>query len=263
MPLPAALRRVTLSVPIVTGQIGRITFERDGTGFAENQVLRDLHPMVADRLKLWRLANFHLRRLPAADDVYLFEATSRANPRDRRLMALADLHDLTPLRDSTGKVIAIPALEQVLDSCLDGIRRAMADFGPAEPPHWSRIVMHAWPLIEFDPGELLAVLKTLAPRTGGLGLEQVGLQGRTSTASGEVRLRMIRQAGTGLSFEVTSVPDHPLKHLDAYAQLMIKAARRDTPYPYELIRMLLKSQATAARSRVKIPWPVPASPSTT
>ncbi|MGH7092020.1 MAG: hypothetical protein ACREFB_00610, partial [Stellaceae bacterium] len=82
---PAGLGRVTVSVPAASGQVTRLTFVRDGDGFAEDITLRDLHPMVADRLHLWRLAEFSLRRLPAPDDVYLFEATARGNPDDRRL----------------------------------------------------------------------------------------------------------------------------------------------------------------------------------
>ncbi len=244
--LPAELQRVTVSAPTPWGQFTRITFERHGTGFTENPILHDLHPMVADRLHLWRLAQFDLGRLPAPEGVYVFEATGRGNPRDRRLVALAELHDLTPLRDGAGRVTAIPELEQVLDSCLDSIRLAMTDFGSDEPPQWNRIVMHAWPIIDMDAGEMLAVLKALAPRTGGVGLEQVGVQGKTRDRDGRTRdvmLRMIRQAGTGLAFEVTPAPNEPLQPLDTYAQLMIRAARRDTAYPYELIRLLLRSAA--------------------
>ena len=242
--LPAGLRQVTVSMPTEAGQVSRATFEHDadGTGFTENQFLRDLHPMVAERLHLWRLAEFDLRRLPAPDDVYLFEATSRTNSRDRRLMASAELHDLTPLRDATGGVIAIPALEQVLDSCLEALRRAMADLASPEPPQWNRIVLHVWPLIECDQDEMLAVLRALAPRTGGIGLEQVGVQGRIAGADGirDVRLRMARPAGTGLTFEVTPAPSEPLKPIDAYTQLVISAQQRATAYPYELIRLLLR-----------------------
>lgn len=106
--------------------------------------------------------------------------------------------------------------------------------------------MHAWPMIEIASDELLAMLKVLAPRTSGVGLEQVGVQGTTRDNDGrtrEVRLRMTTQAGTGLSLEVTPAPREPLQPLDAYAQLMIRAARRDTAYPYELIRLLLRSTA--------------------
>jgi acetyl/propionyl-CoA carboxylase alpha subunit/acetyl-CoA carboxylase carboxyltransferase component len=239
--LPDGLRRLTVSVPAAARQVVRSTFERDGTGFAENQDLRDLHPMVAERLHLWRLAQFDLRRLPASDDVYLFEATAPANADDRRLVALAEVHDFTPLRNAAGSVTAIPALEQVLDSCLDGIRRAIARLAWPVPPQWNRIVLYAWPDIELDQDELLSVLRTLAPRAGDVGLEQLGLQGRIRGAGGtrEVRLRMTRSPATGLTFEVTPSPRAPLKPLDGYAQLVMRARHRGTVYPYELIPLLL------------------------
>ena len=58
--------------------------------------------MIADRLELWRLSNFDLERLPSAQDVYLFRAQARENPRDQRLLALAEVTDLTPVRDEDG-----------------------------------------------------------------------------------------------------------------------------------------------------------------
>ena len=240
--LPDGLRRVTVLVPTAARQVARGTFERDGTGWAENLVLRDLHPMVAERLHLWRLAKFGLRRLAAPDDVYLFEAIAPANADDRRLVALAEVHDLTPLRNVTGSVTAIPALEQVLDSCLDGIRTAMASLASPDPPQWNRIILYAWPDIELDPDELLSVLRGLAPRTGGIGLEQLGIQGRIRGADGprELRLRLTRSAGTGLTLEVTPSPTEPLQPLDAYTQLVLRARRHGAVYPYELIPLLLR-----------------------
>src|ERR1700677_355575 len=241
-PLPDGLKRVTVSVPTGVMQVARATFERDGAGFAENLPLRDLHPMVAERLHLWRLAKFDLRRLPAPEDIYLFEATAHANSADRRPIALAELHDLTPLRDATGTATAIPALEQVLDSCLDGLRAAIAQLALPEPPQWNRITLYAWPDIELDQDELLSVLRVLAPRTDGVGLEQLGIQGRIRRPDGlrEVRLRMARSAGTGLTFEVTESPQAPMRPLDAYTQLVMRARRRGTVYPYELIPLLLR-----------------------
>jgi acetyl/propionyl-CoA carboxylase alpha subunit/acetyl-CoA carboxylase carboxyltransferase component len=240
-PLPDGLRRVTVSVPTGAGELTHSTFERDGAGFAENLVLGDLHPMVAERLHLWRLAQFGLRRVAAPDDVYLFEATALANVADRRLIALAEVRDLTPLRDAAGSVTAIPALELVLDSCLAGIRRAMAESAWPESPQWNRIVLYAWPDIELGQDELLSVLRTLAPRTGSTGLEQLAIQGRIRAADGtrEVRLRMARSAGAGLTFAVTPAPTGPLHPLDGYTQLVLRARRRGTVYPYELIPLLL------------------------
>jgi acetyl/propionyl-CoA carboxylase alpha subunit/acetyl-CoA carboxylase carboxyltransferase component len=241
--LPNRLRRVTVSVPTAAMQVARRTFERDGTGWVENLIMRDLHPMVAERLHVWRLAKFGVRRLPAPDDVYLFEAIAPGNADDRRLVALAEVHDLTPLRNAAGSVLAIPALEQVLDSCLDGIRTALAGLAWPGPPQGNRITLYAWPDVELSQDELLSVLRDLAPRTDGTELEELGIQGRIRGADGprEVRLRMIRSAGTGLTFEVAPSPTEPLPPLDAYAQLVTRARRRGTVYPYELIPLLLQA----------------------
>ena len=42
--------------------------------------------------------------LPAADDVYVFHARGRDNPDDERLFALAEVRDVTTIRDATGTV---------------------------------------------------------------------------------------------------------------------------------------------------------------
>ena len=47
-------------------------------------------------------SEFSLERLPSAEDVYLFHGVARANPKDERLFALAEVRDLTPVRDEDG-----------------------------------------------------------------------------------------------------------------------------------------------------------------
>ncbi|MCU0764668.1 MAG: hypothetical protein MUF32_01255 [Burkholderiaceae bacterium] len=60
---------------------------------------RDLHPMLARRLEIWRLANFELERRPAPEDVHLFLGVARSNKDDRRLFALAEVRDVDPVPD--------------------------------------------------------------------------------------------------------------------------------------------------------------------
>ena len=92
----------------------------------EDRTLRGLHPMVAERLGLWRLTNFTLTRLPSPIDVHLFRAVGRNVPDDRRLVVLSDVRDLSVVRDAHGRVRALPQLEHVLDACLDALRAARA-----------------------------------------------------------------------------------------------------------------------------------------
>ena len=77
---PPALRRVVLAVAEPGPRRGMsavdlLTFRfADGGPPAEDEFLRGLHPMMAERLRLWRFANFSLQRVPSAEDVYLFQS---------------------------------------------------------------------------------------------------------------------------------------------------------------------------------------------
>src|SRR5439155_20470958 len=97
--LPSALVRVAVSV----ADPGRrrehhFTFRPGERGFEEERVVRGLHPMIARRLRLWRLENFELTRLPSVQDTYLFHCVAREAPADERFVALAEVRDLTPVR---------------------------------------------------------------------------------------------------------------------------------------------------------------------
>jgi acetyl/propionyl-CoA carboxylase alpha subunit len=53
-------------------------------GLQEDTLYRNLHPMLAKRLDLWRLSNFRLERLASAEDVCLFHGVAHDNPKDSR-----------------------------------------------------------------------------------------------------------------------------------------------------------------------------------
>src|SRR5260370_23335326 len=111
--------------------------------------------MSADRWGWWRSPRFYLPRLPAAPDVHLFRIRGREVPDDQRLMVLADVRDLTILRDQDRRVRGLPQLERALDDCLDSLRAARSadrelarlDWNPANP-YTSPVVAAA--LHEFD-----------------------------------------------------------------------------------------------------------------
>ncbi|TWF76000.1 acetyl/propionyl-CoA carboxylase alpha subunit [Pseudonocardia hierapolitana] len=224
----------------------------------EDRTLRGVHPMVAERLGLWRLADFELTRLPSPIDVHLFRAVGRNVPDDKRLIALSDVRELTILRNGedgsvngsagaphSGRIRALPQLEQVLDSCLDAIRSARAASREDARLDWNRVLLYVWPVVDVPLEELDSVVHVLAPRTVGLGLEQVLVQFRhVGDGSGEPReflLRMSRPPGAGLTVQVTEPPTEPMRELDAYAQKVIRARRRGAVYPYELVPMLLRN----------------------
>ena len=110
------------------------TFTQDESGFTEDLLYRNLHPMIAKRLDLWRLANFSLRRLPSAENIYLFRAVAKENAKDERLIAVAEVRDLTAARNSAGRIIGFPHLEGLLAQVLADLRqRTQPPAGQAAP----------------------------------------------------------------------------------------------------------------------------------
>jgi acetyl-CoA carboxylase carboxyltransferase component len=243
--LPSAVRSVAVAVAVDSragADVHHFMFRSAEGGFQEERVTRELHPMLARRLHLWRLANFELTRLPAAEDVHLFHCTARENPSDERLVALAELRDLTPVRDAAGRLTALPEPERVLAACLDGIRRVQAQRPPSRRLHGNRVLLYAWPSIEVPLDELVEVTRTLAPLTAGLGLEEVSMEARVpAPPDGELRnmaFGFSYQPGVGVTLSVAEPATEPLPTLDEYAQKALRARRRGTVYPYELVPVL-------------------------
>ncbi len=251
--LPGPLRRVTLSVTVAPGDdadaperpsVEHLTFRRTDAGFRERRHLRGIHPLIAGRLDLWQFENFELTRLPTGDDgVYLFRGVARDHPEDERLFALAEVRDLTADRDADGRVVALPELEQVLAACLDDLRQARAELPPEQRPEWNRVVLNVWPVVEVPIAELEPVIRALAPTTEGLGLEQVAVQARLAAPDGEPRavvVRMSRPPGQGFKLWIGDPPTQPIKPFDAASRRMMRARRRGSVYPYELVPLITR-----------------------
>ena len=211
-------------------------------GFEEDVKFRGLHPMIARRLQMWRLANFDIGRLPAPADVHLFRCVARDSADDVRLVAVAEVRDLTPVFDASGRVVALPEVEHLLAGCLDSIREAAARLGGRGRMEWNRVMLFVWPVVELPLDELDEVIRRLAPLTEGLGIEQIVVQARLADATtggvAEVVIRVGYEAGSGLTVRLTEPPTEPMHPLNDYNQKVIQARRRGMIYPYELLPML-------------------------
>jgi acetyl-CoA carboxylase carboxyltransferase component/biotin carboxyl carrier protein len=249
LPMPAGLSRaaVALSGPAGTQHF---TFRREADGlFREEQVYRGIHPMLALRLELWRLRNFHLERLPAPDGIYLFHGAARENPRDERLFAVAEVRDLTPVRDEARRIVHLPQLEHRLMEAMAGLRRVQARRTTAERLAWNRVLLNVWPPVDLRPDEIDSLVRRLAPLTEGVGLEKVAVRCRIpDRETGELRdwvleISSFEAAGVVLRFRKPS--EAPLKPLREYAQKVVDLRRRGLPYPYEVIKRLAPREEQA------------------
>ena len=239
--LPGTVRRVAVSLSDPTGRNDRhFTFRRSGGALVEESVVRGLHPMIARRLRLWRLERFALERLPSVEDTYLFRCAAPDGGGDERLVALAEVRDLEPTRDETGALTALPEVERILANCLESIRVAQTQGRRHQANH---VFLYVWPEVEVPLRDLVAVARTrLAPMTAGLGLEEALLHvtaaDRDSADTGEMALSFSYQPGAGAAVSLSEPPDEPLAVLDSYDQRKLPARRRGVVYPYELIPLI-------------------------
>ena len=249
VPILTIGRRVTATVCGHAGaEIEQFTFRPSQAGMEEERVIRGIHPLIGQRLDLWRLKNFVGTRLPSTEDTYLFHCVARDNSSDERLVALAEIRDVTPLRDGSGKVVAFPAVERTLGACLESIRSSQAERGTKRRLDANRILLYVWPPIDVALEELSGVARATAPMTVGAGLEEIMMLARLQDQPGaeprEVALLFSYRPGAGVGVTVTQPPTEPLATLDEYTQKVRRARARGTVYPYEIVPLLTGTRGT-------------------
>jgi acetyl/propionyl-CoA carboxylase alpha subunit/acetyl-CoA carboxylase carboxyltransferase component len=214
---------------------------RDGE-VVEDDLTRGVHPMVGRRLDLWRLRNFHVTRIEAPEDVLLYECVARENPTDRRLVALAQVRQMSVVRDEAGTVTALPHAERAVENCLEAIRRARVARGTAGAKlDMNHVWVHVWPVVDVDEAGLTALGAKISPLTDGAGIQEVLAQGRVAVPGGDplpVAVRFGAQPGAGVVSSVEEPPTELLQPLDDYASKVVRSRRRGLVYPYELSAVL-------------------------
>jgi hypothetical protein len=243
--------------------VQHFTFRPSADGYVEEALIRGVHPMLAKRLELWRLANFDCERLPSAEDVYLFRALAHENAKDERFFAIAEVRDLTPVRDATGRVVELPYLERMFTEALAALRQAQGARAAPDRLYWNRLLLCLWPPLDLRADELNEIVRRLAPATAGLGLELVSLRARMPDAeTGTLRdgvLRVANPSGSGPVVASGPPPEQPLLPMTEYEQRVVRMRRRGLVYPYDLIRMLTPT----GDEGISRPAPSPSTTSTT
>jgi acetyl/propionyl-CoA carboxylase alpha subunit/acetyl-CoA carboxylase carboxyltransferase component len=244
-PLPHQVRRLTTTVAGRGGAVmhHHFTFRPSTTGMTEERLIRGLHPYIAQRMQLERLSKFDLTRLPSSDEeVYLFRCVARENPSDDRLVAFAQVRDLTALREHDGRLVALPTAEDTIATCVDSIRRAQSRRPAKNRFNTNRIVLYVWPPSDLTREELEMLAKRVLPATAGAGLEEILLIGRQrAQATGELTktaMRISFDASGGAQLTLGAPSDEPVEPLDDYRHKALRASSRNAVYPYELTGLL-------------------------
>ncbi len=244
---PKRLSRIVVAVNAPGMGLGmastqHFTYRTGENGYQEDRLYRGLHPMMGERLHIWRLANFQLERLPSVEDVYLFHATAHDNPEDERLFALAEVRDMTPLRDESGKIMQIPHLERMLMEGLESIHLYQSHLPVHRRLPWNRVLLYVWPPLRLVPEEFLELMRKRWPATEGLGLERIVVHAKIAEpGTGEVRGRMLHFSNAGgreLVLRESGPIETPIATLGDYRQKVVQLRQRGLVYPYEVIEML-------------------------
>ena len=219
------------------------TFRREGDRLEEDMTCRGLHPMMAERLDLWRLSNFRTARLPSVEDIYLFHGVARENPNDERLFAIAEVRDATTVRDEAGRVVAMPHLERMFLEALQAVRHAQAHRPPGKRLQWNRVMLHVWPPLDLQPDEMHAIVNRLAPATQDLGLEKAVVRARIMDPRAgrlsDTVLHFTNTLGDGVMLMRFDTPaDRPIRPLAEYRQKVVQMRGRGLVYPYEIVTLL-------------------------
>ncbi|WP_454162757.1 ATP-binding protein [Gordonia iterans] len=247
--LPPQVHRVTITIAGLgdTAMHHHVTFRPTATGMIEDRLIRGLHPYIAQRMQMERLRKFDVTRLRSSDDeeVYLYRAVAKANPGDDRLIAFAQVRDLTAVWEQDGNILTLPTAERTFEACVDSIRRAQAKRPSSKRFNTNRIVMYIWPPLEVTEAQLERTVRhTLgtSASTDGAGLEEILLIARhRDERTGEltkVAVRVSFDAAGETRITVGEPDDAPIEPVDEYRQKVLRAARRNTVYPYELTQLL-------------------------
>ncbi|GAA2431607.1 biotin carboxylase N-terminal domain-containing protein [Actinomadura vinacea] len=244
-PLPDQVHRITATVAGSGGAVmhHHFTFRPSATGMSEERLIRGLHPYIAQRMQMERLSAFDLTRLPSSDEeVYLFQCVARENPSDDRLVAFAQLRDLTELRDQDGRLITLPMAEYTIATCLDSIRRAQARRPSKKRFNTNRIVVYVWPPSDLTRAELKMIAGRVLPTATGAGLEEILFiarqRDRQTGELAKIAVRVSFDAAGGTELTVGEPSDEPVEPVDGYRQKVLRASSRNTVYPYELTGLL-------------------------
>lgn len=229
-------------------------FRPNGEGYKEDRPLRGIHARLGERLDLWRLKNFEIERLPSVEEIYLFHGVAKENPSDERLFALAEINDLTPIRDEDGRLVKLPILERVFLEAAAAIRKFQMARPARKRLHWNRIHLAVVPPFEFQAKDLQGVIERLTPAIRGLGLEKVMIScNLRDPRTGEQVAKSLHLSNPTEERAVVQLkdpPTEPLESLSAYTQKVVRLRSRGLVYPYELIDLL-----TPAKEGVRSHFP--------
>ncbi|MEO1064351.1 MAG: carboxyl transferase domain-containing protein [Actinomycetota bacterium] len=248
------LRRVVIAASdpssgVGTSGVRHLTLRPDGSGgYTLQDHARELHPMMAKRLELSRLENFSLQRIPTEEDIYLYQGTAKENRRDERYFAIAEVRDLTAVRDDGGQLVRLPELERVVHDVAGAIRRVQAQRPAGRRLLSNRIILYVWPTAELSTDDATRMVERLQSEIADLGLQKIQLLARVRFPNGDESQRVVELDDPGGGHPQLSMrrpTGAPIAPLGGHEQNVVRLRQRGLWDPYALLAVLAPSTSAA------------------
>ncbi|TNF23813.1 MAG: hypothetical protein EP329_26515, partial [Deltaproteobacteria bacterium] len=260
-PWAPGVGRVTLTVASDAYPLRATTLMRDADGaLAIEPRFRDLHPVLAEHLEVWRLDNFELTRLPSHEGLCVYRGVARDNADDVRIFALAETRDV-----HAGDVLepAPPSLftfEHAMREAVQALRQVQSERGETKSRyHWNQIILKARPAVSVTRQAILEHVSIMPVDFRALGLDRFVMRGRLVDPEGdggpptamELTVSNTSRHHSEVRFEPASNDRIPAA--SRYDLKVQRTRRFDVTYPYEIIRLLTARQGPEVASARPFP----------
>lgn len=242
---------IGLLTPDGEGDLYRTLARRDGALVLATEH-HDLHPETAQRIGLYRYANFDLERLPADEGIYAFHGRARGASGDERVFVLADARDRSP---EPGREVYhhLATFERVFNRAARRLRTILQTHDPRRRLQWNRIAIFVAPPVFIEPEVANDITRRLASATRHLGLEKVLVRinrlDREHPDAPPVPFELvITDTGEQIEIDFREPHDAPLMPAQEYERKVVAARRRRLIYPYEIVKMLISEADDGSRA---------------
>jgi len=202
------------------------------------------NPLRFRELRVFRLSTFNYKVLYASEFVTLLNLKHPENERDERLFAFVEVPTTRPELDEHGGIRRMVAFENVFMEAVYAMRAEQAK--RRRRLYWNRLIVHIRNRLEVNLEQIRSYAAQMTNRAADLGLERLVVYTRrldpARQGENEVELLFENISGTNFTLRGRNPSREPLKTLDAYTARVVRARQRGTLYPYELVRMLTRSE---------------------
>lgn len=220
------------------------TYEKSGNEWAEITLMKNFSPLQFRELKVYRFSDFKLENLYLNEGVFVFEACSKSNPEDIRLVSFVDVSELLPtLKADSRSHLRLLMFEALFNEAANAVRSLQARY--KKRLLWNRIVVHNRTLLGIKFKELQEYGSRLMKQAGDIGLEKLTVLTRrkrwSENFARSVELDFIPVAGNQIVIRTRQPSEDALVSVDSYTAKVINSRHKKTVYPYEIITLLTGS----------------------